>query len=368
MKTKVAIACQGGGSQTAFTAGVLKALCDAELADEFEFVSISGTSGGALCASLIWYSLHKGEKPLWQRLINFWEDNTARGFMEQITNRTLIDTMRLINRGMMPMLQTSPASAMMQAMSRMFATGQRAEFSDFPSLLRRHIDFEEIASWGVLTTGPVLIIGAASVLSGRLRKFNSRKEIIKMEHILASAAVPNIFPAVEVDGDALWDGLFSDNPPLDDLVRKGIVGAGSIPHEIWVIKINPTTRATAPVTPNEIADRRNQLEGNVSMFQNLKWMELINDLILQGAFDAAFLKEFDIPKPVRIPKAFASEPDKSFHIPWIEMSEEMQRTLDYEGKLDRSHQNVSTLIAHGEERGRAFLAERARVVTAAAKL
>jgi len=49
MKTKIAIACQGGGSQTAFTAGVLKALCEAHLQDEFDFVSISGTSGGALC-------------------------------------------------------------------------------------------------------------------------------------------------------------------------------------------------------------------------------------------------------------------------------------------------------------------------------
>jgi NTE family protein len=362
MKTKIAIACQGGGSQTAFTAGVLKALCEAELGNEFEFVSISGTSGGALCAALVWYSLRKGEKPLWQRLINFWEDNTARSFMEQVTNRAVIDTMRLVNRGMIPTLQTSPASAMMQAMSRLFATGQRAEFSDFPALLRRHIDFEEIADWGPQTTGPVLILGAASVLSGQLRKFNSRKETIKIEHILASAAVPNIFPAVEVDGDALWDGLFSDNPPLDDLVRKGIVGAGNIPHELWVIKINPTTRATIPVSPNEIADRRNQLEGNVSLFQNLKWIELINDMILQGAFNPEFLKEFDIPKPVRIPKAFTSEPDKPFHIPWIEMSEDMQKNLDYEGKLDRSHQNVSTLIAHGEDRGRAFLAERAKVI------
>jgi hypothetical protein len=68
------------------------------------------------------------------------------------------------------------------------------------------------------------------------------------------------------------------------------------------------------------------------------------------------------PQPVRIPKAFAAEPDKPYHIPWIEMSDEMQRRLDYEGKLDRAPNNVETLIVHGEERGRAFLAERARRV------
>jgi NTE family protein len=369
LKTKIAIACQGGGSQTAFTAGVLKAICQAKLQDEFEFVSISGTSGGALCATLVWYALRRGERPIWQRLIDFWHDNTAQSEIEKMLNDALINGMRMINRGMLPSFQTSPASPMMKAMSGFSnSLGMRPEYADFSALLRKHIDFDEIAAWGPQTTAPVLVIGAASVLSGRLRKFNSAKEVIKLEHILASAAVPNIFAAVEVDGDALWDGLFSDNPPLDDLVRKGIVGKGNTAEEIWVIKINPTTRLHAPVQPNEIGDRRNQLEGNVSMFQNLKWMELVNDMILQGAFKPEFLKEFDIPHPVRIPKAFPSEPDKSYHIPWIEMSEEMQATMDFEGKLDRSAKNLDRLLAHGEEQGRAFLAKRAEHIAAAPKL
>lgn len=365
MKTKIAIACQGGGSQTAFTAGVLKALCEARLQDEFEFVSISGTSGGALCATLIWYALRKGEQPIWRRLVEFWRDNTAQSAIERMINNAVIGSMRMVNRGMLPTFQTSPSSPLVRAMSQLATAGQRREFFDFPALLRRHIDFDEIAAWGPQPTAPVLVIGAAGVLSGRLRKFNSSKEAIRIEHILASAAVPNLFPAVEVDGDALWDGLFSDNPPMDDLVRRRIIGEGNVPNEIWVIKINPTTRMDVPVRPNEIADRRNQLEGNVSLFQNLKWIELINDMFLEGAFQPDYLARFDFQQPVRIPKAFASEPDKPYHIPWIEMSEEMQRSLDYEGKLDRSPENVETLIAHGEERGRAFLAEREQGVGAA---
>ncbi len=87
-------------------------------------------------------------------------------------------------------------------------------------------------------------------------KFNSRKEIIRIEHILASAAAPTLFPAVQVDDDALWDGLFSDNSPLDDPVRKASVGEGNVPHEIWIIKINPTTRATAPWTRSAGGRRR----------------------------------------------------------------------------------------------------------------
>ena len=85
-KLKVAIACQGGGSQTAFTAGALKALCQEQVAEEFDFVSISGTSGGALCATLIWYAAMKGERPLWGRMIKFWEENTAQGPAEHAIN------------------------------------------------------------------------------------------------------------------------------------------------------------------------------------------------------------------------------------------------------------------------------------------
>ena len=358
-RTKIAIACQGGGSQTAFTAGVLKALIDADVKDEFEFVGISGTSGGALCATLVWYSLRRGDEPICRRLMEFWRDNTAQSPMEQMINKATIDWMRMVNRGMLPTFATSPSSPMMQVMSKLPTFGQRKEYTDFPALLRRHIDFDEIAGWGPQPAAPVLIIGAASVLSGRLRKFNSSKETIRMEHILASAAVPALFPAVEVDGDALWDGLFSDNPPIDDLVRRDMVGAGNVPQELWVIKINPTMRDSAPVQPDDILDRRNQLEGNVSLFQNLKWIEMINDVILAGGFKPEFLADFDIPQPVRIPKKFASEADKPYHIPWIEMSAELQKTLDYEGKLDRSPENIEKLIAHGEERGKAFLVERA---------
>ena len=65
MKTKIAIACQGGGAETAFTAGALQALLEAGIDDkEFEIVSLGGTSGGAVCASLVWYARQNGEQPV----------------------------------------------------------------------------------------------------------------------------------------------------------------------------------------------------------------------------------------------------------------------------------------------------------------
>ena len=64
MKTKIAIACQGGGAETAFTAGALQALFGAGIQDEFEIVSLGGTSGGAVCAALIWFAIHAGDQPV----------------------------------------------------------------------------------------------------------------------------------------------------------------------------------------------------------------------------------------------------------------------------------------------------------------
>src|SRR5690348_14190817 len=103
--TKIAIAAQGGGSQTAFTAGAVKALIDykeSHAGESFDTVGISGTSGGAVCAALVWYAFMKQETPRWKRLIDFWQDNTAHGWAEETFNQFIIDAMRLANRGMLP--------------------------------------------------------------------------------------------------------------------------------------------------------------------------------------------------------------------------------------------------------------------------
>jgi NTE family protein len=116
MKPRVAIACQGGGSQTAFTAGVLKALCENrdKLRDHFTFVSLSGTSGGAICAFLIWYAYKKGDDCVWKRLIDFWEDNTAQTNQERFFNDSFIKTLKLISQGLIPQYNISPSNPLLK--------------------------------------------------------------------------------------------------------------------------------------------------------------------------------------------------------------------------------------------------------------
>jgi NTE family protein len=361
-KTKIAIACQGGGSQTAFTAGALKALFEAGIKDEFEIVSISGTSGGAVCASLVWFALEKDEDPVCERLLGFWHDNTAQGWLEETFNRIVVNSVRRVSGGMMPSFQLSPSSPLLQAAVGMATLGHRPNFRDFRTLLNAHIDFNEVDAWGPRAKRPVLMIGAANVTTGKMTKFISNRMPIRIEHILASCAVPSIFPAVEIDGDAYWDGLFSDNPPVQELIRPQSVGAENIPDEIWLIKINPTTCDTVPVLADAITDRRNQLDGNLSLFQQLRHVEMLNDLLLQGAYRPAFLRQLDVTAPIKIPKSFRSDDDKPYHIPCIEMSDALSKTLNYESKLDRSATNIGLLIAEGAVSARAFLEQRSAAV------
>ncbi|MBE9610581.1 patatin-like phospholipase family protein [Chitinilyticum piscinae] len=363
-RRKIAIACQGGGSQTAFTAGALEALFEHHVQDDFQIVSLSGTSGGALCATLLWYALMKGDANPTGRLMAFWRDNMAQTPAEQQFNHQIIESLRATSKGHLPHFNISPSDPLAQWLMSLSTSALRPEFTDFPLLLRKHFDFDELLRWGAQPDAPALLLGAAEVLSGKLRKFNSRDEPIRIEHLLSSCAVPNIFPAVEFEGFAYWDGLFSDNPPVNELVRPKFVGDKNVPDELWIIKINPTGCDEIPQSAEAISDRRNEMVGNVSLFQQLDTLAWLNDLILHDAFRPEVLAKFDIRQPVLIPKCYVDQPDAPYTIPFIEMSAELTHTLDYESKLDRSPENLGKLMADGRKQASAFLTQRRKAVHA----
>ena len=343
-KNKIAIACQGGGSQTAFTAGVLKSILMNGIQEEKKIVSLSGTSGGAVCATLSWYSLLRAAKgdttPLEERLCGFWRDNSTQNLLEELFNAGIIQSLRMIERGMIPEWKSSPDSYVSKFMTTFSeAMLPRQSFYDFRGLLEKYIDFEEIAGL-VEDDSPVLLVGAANVLSGEFKKFNSRKGEIRVEALLASAAVPTIFPAVMIGEDAYWDGLFSDNPPTDELLNPDIVGMERFPDELWVVQINPKTCREVPKTPGEVLDRRNEMIGNESLFQDLRTICLINKFIEKKVFKQELIEKYEI-KPV---KTFV-----------IQMSPDLLDSLDYSTKLNRKAEFIERLIADGERQGNRFL-------------
>jgi NTE family protein len=193
----------------------------------------------------------------------------------------------------------------------------------FRRLLERHISTEAIRQ---VKTGPLLLIGAVDVLSGEFKVFSSERSEISLDAVLASAAVPNLFRAVRIDRHLYWDGLFSQNPPVRDL-------PDAQPDEIWIVQINPSTRAKEPRLISDILDRRNELSGNLSLSQELFFINKINELVASGALTGKY-REISVGKIV------------------------MDRDLDYASKLDRSPGFIADLIAHGEEAATAFLASR----------
>src|SRR5579883_2921846 len=138
---RIAIACQGGGSQCAFVAGALKALFARRIQDRYRIVALSGTSGGAFTAALAWQGLlleARGDRtPVEDRIIACWRDLTAQTRVEIAVDAASVQLMRQVQSGLLPSIARSPSSVQFRlwaaAVSRLVA---RPEFTDLRALLR----------------------------------------------------------------------------------------------------------------------------------------------------------------------------------------------------------------------------------------
>jgi len=316
--TKIAIACQGGGSHNAFTAGVLRELFRT-WPEDHQLVALSGSSGGGVCATLAWVGLLQHDLEISRRLLaDFWRDNSARGLLDSWVNFGLVSYAQMMN--FLPVPEVSPY--------RIPTWGQE----QLGQLLDNHIPFERIPDW--LEPGsPDLMVGAVDVLSGDFHVFQNAE--VTRQALLASAAIPNLFRAVEVGGRLYWDGLFSQNPPIHNLTRAK-------PDEIWVVQINPTSRGSEPTTLDEIRDRRNELAGNLSMFQEIRMITRINELLAEGSLvNPAY-------RPIRVRQ-----------IP-------VELELNYLSKIDRSPGFLEELMEHGRQQASRFLSGPVRECAVAA--
>jgi NTE family protein len=348
-RKRIAIACQGGGSQCAFIAGALKTLFARGVQERFEIVGFSGTSGGALTAAVAWYGLLKraqGDRtPPEDRVIALWNDLTAQTPQEIAFDMSSIQTVRLTERGILPSFATSPSSPQFQSMTKALAKViGRPEFTDLRALIVKHIDFDALPAL-IEPGSPILLAGAADVIDGTFKLFSSACGEIKPEALLASAAIPNLFPAVWVDGHAYWDGIFSSNPPVAGFLRKAFMGKHVMPEEIWIIQINRVHHGAVPETPSDIFDRRNQLAGNLSLRHELDQIKMVNVLLEEHAVSPEFLARFglDMMEPIKVR--------------FIRMSAELSESLDYPSKLSRHPAHIARLIADGEAQAGVFLGE-----------
>lgn len=315
-RKRIAVACQGGGSHTAFTAGVLKVLLQEH--ERHDFVALSGTSGGAVCALLAWHHLLKGDSTrAVESLDAFWRDNSATAPHEKIVNSWILWASNLQNFVTMPAV--SPYDNPFSVVG----------LDDFRRMLERRVDFEEVGVQPEMSN-PTLLVGAVDVLSGEFRTFNSRRDKITPETILASAAIPTLFRSVHLDGGTYWDGLFSQNPPIKELTEEE-------PDEIWVIQINPKELETEPKTVAQIADRRNELSGNLSLYQELRFIEKIDQMLEEGHLSREGKYKQIVVRVIELSRSRFSN------------------SLGTASKLDRDPRFIEDLMSHGEDRAEEFL-------------
>lgn len=325
-RARVAIACQGGGSHTAFTAGVLGRLLQPDVQREVTVTGLSGTSGGAICALLAWTALVDGDPAAAQeRLRAFWKDNSASTPSEAFVNAFVQWSAKAADYIAFP------------AVSPYQNPGADAAERMLRGLIDQHVDFAALAD-RLTRPGPGgdplphLLLGAVDVLSGAFKAFDSRLGEITTDAVLASAAIPTLFRSIDVAGRKYWDGLFSQNPPVRDLLDDH-------PDEIWVIQINPSARDDEPESVAAIADRRNELAGNLSLYQELASIERIDRLVETGVITDPRYKQMTV-RVLEMARPPAS------------------RQRGYASKLDRSPAFLDELVELGRRQADDFLVAR----------
>lgn len=251
--TSVAIACQGGGSHAAFTAGVLGELLTAHR-DRFGLLALSGTSGGAVCAALAWSGLlASGPDEAKRRLDGFWADLATRDPLEAWLNSWAQLLLSLPFS-----VQASPYAYAPAAEPRLrILLEQWLRPDALPPAARR--------------STPFLRLGVADVLAGGGAALEGESADFSPSDIIASAAVPPLFRAVQARGRLWWDGLYAHNPPI-----RAFLDLPEKPAEIWVIRLNPRETPEEPRTVEEIDDRRNELAGNLPLDMELHGIALVN--------------------------------------------------------------------------------------------
>lgn len=262
------LALQGGGSHGAFTWGVLDRLLEEPW---LHIAAISGTSAGAMNAAVLadgW--LEGGAEGARNALDHYWQ-RVSRAAAFSPLQRSPFD--RLMGRWT---LDTSPVYVAMDLVSRLFSPYDLnpSGFNPLRRILAESIDFDR------LSRSPIrLFVTATSVRTGRGRIFRNGE--ITPDVLLASACLPTMFAAIEIDGEPYWDGGYAGNPTITPLVRE------SDAHDTILVQINPPERTEMPRTAIEILNRLNEISFNSPLMKELRMIALLRQVADPGTGEGA---------------------------------------------------------------------------------
>jgi NTE family protein len=305
------LALQGGGSHGALTWGVLDRILEDE---RLEISGISGTSAGAMNAVVLAQGFHQGGRDgARQALAAFWRavsdaarfSPVQRSWWNRITGNFNLDS--------------SPGYLFFDNLTRLFSPYELnpLDINPLRDLVAETIDFDRVNACAT----PKIFVTATNVRTGQARIFTQPH--LSVETIMASACLPSLYQAVEIDGEAYWDGGYIGNPALYPLVDQTAC------RDIVIVQINPMTRHDLPRTGPEILNRVNEISFNSSLIKELRSIHLLHKLIEAEGIE--------------------TERYRDMRVHMIHADEELQE-LDSSSKLNAEW----TFLTRLHERGRAW--------------
>ena len=262
------LALQGGGSHGAFTWGVLDRLLEEPW---LKIEGISGTSAGAMNAAVLacgW--THGGAAAAREALDAYWA-RVSRAAAFSPMQRSPLD--RAMGRWT---LDTSPAYIAFDLMSRMLSPYDLNPlgFNPLRTILAESIDFDR------LKQAPIkLFVTATSVRTGRGRIFRNGE--ITPDVLLASACLPTMFQAIEIDGELYWDGGYVGNPTITPLIRE------TDGQDTILVQINPPERTEPLRSATDILNRLNEISFNSPLMKELRMIALLRQVADPGGGEGA---------------------------------------------------------------------------------
>jgi NTE family protein len=260
----VSLALQGGGAHGAFTWGVLDYLLeDGRLGIE----AITGASAGAMNAVVLMEGwLEGGSDGARRQLRQFWKRVSLDGVLSPL-QRSLFD--RFLHHWS---AGPFPASMWTGAWTNVASPYDLnpLDINPLRDALNELISFDRVRA----CTDTKLFVSATSVWSGKVRIFTGPE--LTVDHVLASACLPAVFKAVEIDGEPYWDGGYTGNPALFPLFYK------TATDDILLIQINPIERRSTPRTAEEIRNRLTEVTFNSNLLHELRAIEFVTRLIEEG--------------------------------------------------------------------------------------
>ena len=258
------LALQGGGAHGAFTWGVLDKFLED---DRLRIDAITGTSAGAMNAVVLASGMQAGgEEGARESLEAFWYAVSRKARFSPV-QRSPLDV--LLGQWS---LDHSPSYLFFDVMTRFSSPYEFNPLNANPlrDVVGEIVDFDRVHACSQMK----LFVAATNVFTGKIRVFSEKE--VTLDAVMASACLPQMFQAVEIDGEPYWDGGYMGNPPLYPLFY-----ATDTP-DVVLIQINPLERREVPKTAREIVNRVNEISFNSTLLRELRAIDFVTRLIEEG--------------------------------------------------------------------------------------